>query len=89
MKSRFTAVHLRPVELADSHLAHLYMECVDAEARLSGASRLAAVAVHEAREKALDTLWTRLDALDPKLCREMKRAVRDWHDIAVKLRGGE
>ncbi|SAL78100.1 hypothetical protein AWB71_05611 [Caballeronia peredens] len=89
MKSRFTAVHLRSVELADSHLAHLYMECADAEARLSGASRLAAVAVFEAREKALADLWTRLHALDPRLCRELKNAVTDWHDIAVKLRGGE
>jgi len=89
MKSRFTAVHLRPVELADPHLAHLYMECVDAQARLSGASKLAAAAVFEAREKSLDVLWSRLDALDPRLCRELKHAVPDWHDIAVKLRGGE
>ncbi|WP_250476665.1 MULTISPECIES: hypothetical protein [unclassified Caballeronia] len=89
MKSRFTAVHLRPVELADPHLAHLYMECVDAQARLSGASKLAAAAVFEAREKSLDVLWSRLDALDPRLCRELKHAVQDWHDIAVKLRGGE
>ncbi|SAK60282.1 hypothetical protein AWB78_01888 [Caballeronia calidae] len=89
MKSRFTAVPLRPVELADPHLAHLYMECVDAEARLCGASRLAAVAVFEAREETLTNLWARLDALDPKLCRELKHAVSDWHDIAVKLRGGE
>ncbi|WP_250518207.1 MULTISPECIES: hypothetical protein [unclassified Caballeronia] len=89
MKSRFTAVHLRPVELADPHLAHLYMECADAEARLSGASRVAAVAVYEAREKTLDRLWSRLDALDPRLCRELKQAVEDWHEIAVKLRGGD
>jgi hypothetical protein len=89
MKSRFTAVHLRSVELADPHLAQLYMECVDAEARLSGASKLAAAAVFEAREKSLDNLWSRLDALDPRLCRELKHAVQDWHDIAVKLRGGE
>ncbi|SAK70252.1 hypothetical protein AWB80_03637 [Caballeronia pedi] len=89
MKSRFTDVHLRAVELADAHLAQLYMECVDAEARLSGASRLAAVAVFEAREKKLDDLWSRLNALDPRLCRELKHAVQDWHDIAVKLRGGE
>ncbi|SAK90983.1 hypothetical protein AWB75_06390 [Caballeronia catudaia] len=89
MKSRFTAVHLRPVELADPHLAHLYMECVDAESRLSGASKLAAAAVYEAREKVLADLWARLDALDPGLGRELKLAVRDWHDIAVKLRGGE
>ncbi|SAL24391.1 hypothetical protein AWB73_01764 [Caballeronia turbans] len=89
MKSRFTAVHRRPVELADPHLAHLYMECVDAQARLSGASKLAAAAVFEAREKSLDVLWSRLDALDPRLCRELKHAVQDWHDIAVKLRGGE
>ncbi|EKS67741.1 MULTISPECIES: hypothetical protein [Caballeronia] len=89
MKSRFTAVHLRPVELADPHLAHLYMECADAEARLSGASRVAAVAVYEAREKTLDRLWSRLDALDPRLCRELKHAVEDWHEIAVKLRGGD
>ena len=89
MKSRFTAVHLRSVELADPHLAHLYMECVDAQARLSGASKLAAAAVFEAREKSLDVLWSRLDALDPRLCRELKHAVQDWHDIAVKLRGGE
>ncbi|SAK77468.1 hypothetical protein AWB79_04756 [Caballeronia hypogeia] len=89
MKSRFTAVHLRPVELADPHLAHLYMECVDAEARLSGASKLAATAVFEAREKTLAGLWSRLDALDPRLGRDLRRAVQDWHDIAVKLRGGE
>lgn len=89
MKSRFTAVHLRPVELADPHLAHLYMECIDAEARLSGASKLAAAAVFEAREKVLAELWARLDAVDSKLCRELRGAVQDWHDIAVKLRGGE
>ncbi|SPB16329.1 hypothetical protein NOV72_03527 [Caballeronia novacaledonica] len=89
MKSRFTAVHLRSVELADPHLAHLYMECAAAEARLSGASKLAAVAVFEARAKSLDDLWSRLEALDSKLCRELKHAVQDWHDIAVKLRGGE
>ena len=75
MKSRFTAVHLRPVELADPHLAHLYMECVDAQARLSGASKLAAAAVFEAREKSLDVLWSRLDAFDSRLCRELKHAV--------------
>jgi hypothetical protein len=89
MRSRFTAVHLRPVELADTHLAHLYMECAEAEARLSGASRLAAVAVFEAREQALDALFARLQVLDPTLCGELRRAVSDWHDIAVKLRGGE
>lgn len=89
MKSRFTAVHLRPVELADPHLANLYMECADAEARLAGASRLAAVAVFEAREKALSDLFARLQALDPALCHELKSAVHDWHEIAVKLRGGE
>ncbi|MFM0327432.1 hypothetical protein [Caballeronia glebae] len=89
MKSRFTAVHLRAVELADPHLAHLYMECADAEARLLGVSKLAAVAVYEVREKTLDNLWSRLHALDPRLCRELKHAVQDWHDIAVKLRGGD
>jgi hypothetical protein len=89
MKSRFTAVHLRPVELADPHVAHLYMECADAQTRLSGASKLAAAAVYEAREKALAQLWARLDALDPALGRDLRRAVGDWHDIAVKLRGGE
>ena len=89
MKSRFTAVHLSPVELADPHLTELYMECADAEARLCGASRLAAVAVFETREKKLAALWARLHALDPRLCIELKTAVHDWHDIAVKLRGGE
>ena len=89
MKSRFTAVPLKPVELADPNLAHLYLECLDAEARLRGASKLAAAAVFEARDKALTGLWARLDTLDPGLCRELKRAVQDWHDIAVKMRGGE
>ncbi|WP_250451582.1 hypothetical protein [Caballeronia sp. ATUFL_M2_KS44] len=89
MKPRFTAVQLRPAELADKHVAHLYMDCVDAEARLRGASKLAAAAVYQARENALANLWTRLHALDADLCHELRDAVRDWHDIAVKMRGGD
>jgi hypothetical protein len=45
--------------------------------------------VFEIREKLLADLWTRLDELDPELCNQLQEAVRDWHDVAVKLRGGE
>jgi len=61
----------------------------DAEARLRGASKVAAAAVFEARKRALASLWQRLQGLDAELCREMKDAVQNWHEIAVKMRGGE
>jgi len=36
----------------------------------------------------LTALWARLDALDAGLSNALQEAVRDWHEVAVKLRGG-
>jgi hypothetical protein len=56
---------------------------------LRGASKVTAAAVFEARERALASLWKRLQKLDAELSHEMKDAVENWHEIAVKMRGGE
>lgn len=89
MNTRLSSVELRPYELADSDVATLYLECLDAEQRLRGARKMAAAAVYEMREKHLTQLWAQLDALDPQLCSALRAGVLDWHEIAVKLRGGE
>ena len=88
MNSRMNAVELRPSELDDSNIATLYLECLAAEKRLRGASKVAASAVFELRESRLATLWARLAELDEDLHVELQEAVRDWHEVAVKLRGG-
>jgi hypothetical protein len=89
MNRRFSKVELRQSELADSHVATIYLECLEAEKRVRGANKMTAAAVFEIRERLLADLWTRLDELDPELCNQLQEAVRDWHDVAVKLRGGE
>jgi hypothetical protein len=89
MNTCFSTVELRPLELVDPQVATLYLECQEAEKRLRGASKMAAAAVFKVREKHLAALWTRLGELDAKLSDELQEAVRDWHDVAVKLRGGE
>lgn len=89
MNTRLSAVELRPLELAEPQVASLYLECLDAEKRLRGASKMAAAAVYQVRERQLTTLWARLGELDAALCSELQEAVRDWHEVAVKLRGGE
>jgi hypothetical protein len=89
MNTRLSSVELRPCELADSEVSKLYLECLDAERRLRGARKTAAAAVYELREKQLDLLWARLETLDAQLCSELRAGVLQWHEIAVKLRGGE
>jgi hypothetical protein len=89
MTTRLSIVELRPRDLADSKVATLHLECLDAEKRLRGANKMAATAVFHVRESRLQNLWARLAELDAKLCGDLQDAVRDWHDIAVRLRGGE
>lgn len=89
MNTRLSSVELRPCEAADPQVTKLYLECLDAEQRLRGARKMAAAAVYDLREKQLTQLWERLGALDAQLCNELKASVLDWHEIAVKLRGGE
>jgi hypothetical protein len=89
MNRRFSTVELRQSELADSSVATIYLECMEAEKRLRGANKMAAAALFEFRERHLAALWTRLGELDPELCNQLREAVCDWHDVAVKLRGGE
>ncbi|MGA7782971.1 MAG: hypothetical protein WCA85_35410 [Paraburkholderia sp.] len=89
MNTRLSSVELRPHELADSAVAKLYLECLDAEKRLRGARKMAAAALYETRDKHLSQLWDRLGELDAQLCSELRAGVLDWHEIAVKLRGGE
>jgi hypothetical protein len=89
MNGRFSKLELRQSELADSQVATIYLECLEAEKRLRGANKMAAAAVFEFREKHLEALWTRLGELDPDLCNQLQDAVRDWYDVAIKLRGGE
>jgi hypothetical protein len=89
MNTRLSSVELHPHELADSHVARLYLECLDAEKRLRGARKMAAAALYSTREKHLAQLWQRLDAVDAQLCSELQAGVKDWHEVAVKLRGGE
>ena len=89
MNTRLSPLELLPAELADSQIATLYLACLDAEKQLRGASKMAAAAVYEVRERQLKSLWARLDALDAGLSSALQEAVRDWHDVAVKLRGGQ
>jgi hypothetical protein len=89
MNTRLSSVELRACELADPEVAKLYLECLDAEKRLRGARKMAAAALFEVREKQLNQLWERVDALDPQLGVELRASVLDWHEVSVKLRGGE
>lgn len=89
MNVRLSSVELRPVDLADPEVARLYLECLDAEKRLRGSRKMAAAAVFQLREKQLNELWKRLGDVDAQLCSELQDGVREWHEIAVKLRGGE
>jgi hypothetical protein len=89
MNTRLSSVELRPLELADPQVATLYLECLEAEKRLRGARKMAAAAVFEVREKQLNELWKRLSEIDAQLCHALQEGVRDWHEVAVKLRGGE
>jgi hypothetical protein len=50
---------------------------------------MAAAAVFQLREKQLNELWSRLSEVDTQLCDALQEGVRDWHEVAVKLRGGE
>jgi len=88
MNTRLSPLDLLPAELADPQVATLYLACLDAEKQLRGASKMAAAAVYEVRERQLTALWARLDALDAGLSNALQEAVRDWHEVAVKLRGG-
>ncbi|SDI16841.1 hypothetical protein [Paraburkholderia phenazinium] len=89
MNMRLSSVELRPVDLAEPEVATLYLECLEAEKRLRGARKVAAAAVFQVREKQLNELWKRLSEIDPQLCDALQEGVRDWHEVAVKLRGGE
>ena len=89
MNTRLSSIELGPLDLADSQVATLYLECLDAEKRLRGARKMAAVAVFQLREKQLDELWVRLSEIDAQLCDALQQSVREWHELAVKLRGGE
>ncbi|TCF96605.1 hypothetical protein BZM26_36600 [Paraburkholderia strydomiana] len=89
MNTRWSTVALDADELANPDIATLYLECLDAEKRLRGARKVAASAVFLAREKHLESLWPRLEELDANLCAEFRLAIHGWHDLAVKLRGGE
>ena len=89
MNTRLSSVELRALDLADSEVARLYLECLDAEKRLRGSRKMAAAAVFELREKHLNELWKRLGEVDAQLCTELQNGVRDWHELAVRLRGGE
>lgn len=89
MNTRLSSVELRQLDLADPQVATLYLECLEAEKRLRGARKMAAAAVFQLREKQLNELWTRLREVDAPLCDALQEGVRDWHEVAVKLRGGE
>lgn len=89
MNTRLSSVELRPLDLADPEVARLYLECLDAEKRLRGSRKMAAAAVFQLREQHLNELWKRLSEVDEQLCSELQEGVRDWHELAVRLRGGE
>jgi hypothetical protein len=88
MNTRLSSIELGPLDLADSQVATLYLECLEAEKRLRGTRKMAAAAVFEVREKQLNELWKRLSEIDAQLCNALQEGVRDWHEVAVKLRGG-
>jgi hypothetical protein len=89
MNTRLSSIELRQLDLADPQVATLHLECLDAEKRLRGARKMAAAAVFQLREKQLNELWSRLREVDTQLCDALQEGVRDWHEVAVKLRGGE
>ena len=47
MNTRLSSVELRPMDLADSEVARLYLECLDAEKRLRGSRKMAAARSEE------------------------------------------
>jgi hypothetical protein len=89
MTTRLSRIELRPLDLADPQVATLYMDCLEAEKRLRGTRKMAAAAAFHVREKHLNELWNRLSEIDGQLCDELRDGVRDWHELGVKLRGGE
>lgn len=88
MNTRLSTIELHASELADPKVAAFHLECLEAEKQLRGASKMAAAEVFRLRERKLAELWTQLSEIDADLSKELQRAVGDWHDVAVKLRGG-
>jgi hypothetical protein len=43
----------------------------------------------DARRPEAHELWEGLSKIDAQLCDALQEGVRDWHEVAVKLRGGE
>jgi ABC-type thiamine transport system ATPase subunit len=64
-------------------------ECAEVDPFLLGTRQKAAAAILLFRERQLTVLWNRLGSLDAALCRDLQQAVKNWHDIAVVLRGNE
>lgn len=85
MSSHVNALQLRKQELADATVARLHLECLAAEKRFRGASKLATAAAFEITDNHLKLLLARIGALDEQLMIELQQAVKDWHDSAVAM----